>query len=394
MRRLIVLPILLLLAAGSADAVSCTTGLTQEQVDAPTSPWSAPDASTYAKGNGIWGDTAGTALSLTGSAHPVCWDWGAFSATLTPTKDADTYYGCTAEHGYPGSGPCYSYHDPSTPKGIAPNVIADWPSTTSWTVERARILDEGDGIAIQPNAGHGVVRDTLLEFIHDDALEDDFCRPRDLLVENVFINRAFMAFAFDVRSSEDPPCFNRGDWRIRDSLVRMHKFAHSYKNRPGHGGVFKDANGGDFGNKRVVEFVDNVVLLGPVAGAGQVQFPPTHFGPMQCSGNVYLWSGTQADFDAMMATGDGYEAVSNQARVDFWHEDFPGCFTFVVKNSNETVAEFLARDLPELGGQSWDDLTAAWNASVFNSEPPPGCGIGPELALILPLIWMVRRRMA
>jgi hypothetical protein len=115
---------------------------------------------------------------------------------------------------------------------------------------------------------------------------------------------------------------------------------------------------------------------------------------MQCSGNVYLWSGTQADFDAMMATGSGYDAASNQERVNYWHISFPGCFTFVMRDvANETVDEFLARDLPELGGQSWNDITSAWQASVFGGSPPPsGCGIGPELALLLPVLLRLRRR--
>jgi hypothetical protein len=228
------------------------------------------------------------------------------------------------------------------------------------------------------------VRSSRIDFIHDDGIEDDWC-THDVTVEDVLMDKVFMAFAWNKRSSVDPEeCVER-EWSITDSLVRMHRFAHAYKERPGHGGVFKDDNDGD--NPEIADFSDNVILLGPVAGSGQIQFPlTTRLGT--CSGNVYLWNGSQADYEDMLDTGEAEDHETNGERLAELQTGWPGCITVIVRGASETSPQFLNRSMTELGGKSWNQLVSAFYARNF----PPSCGMGFELIALAPLLFALGAR--
>ena len=380
------------LFAWDANAVVCG-GKTAQNINTSTTVWSPPDASTYANATGIWLNTSGNALTLddVNGAYGACLYWGGYEADLDPAKDADTYYQCPGvtgweDHDYPGTGPCYPYHQGGSPTGIS------LANATSNTVEYAQVFDEGDGIAIEKVAENVLITASWLKFVHDDAIEDDWCASRDIVIDDIFIDKAFMAFAFDLRGQEEPCTTRNTTASITNSIVRLHRFTNAYKGseRPGHGGLFKDDQGGE--NPFVTDFSNNVILFGPVAGDGQVQFPLTDV-LGTCENNVYLWQGTQAAYDAMLLTGGAEDNDSNGERLDdlhtLWGAD---CATIVIKGASETEAQFRARSLTELGSTSYNQLTTDWTNAHGFTGGGGGCGIGFELALVLPVLAAVWRR--
>jgi|GEM_PF-5945487 len=363
-----------LAVADQARAVSCTTGKTAVQVYSGTATWSPANATQYGKGNGIWtGGASGDSLKLQGSIE-ACWFWGGFSGIFTPSVDADTYYACTATHGYSGSGPCYAFHPAGSPSAIAPQ------NSAGSVIEKVQIVDQADGVSILEASGPVTVRSSRIVFTHDDAVEDDWC-THDVTVDDLLLDKVFMAFAWDKRGAVDPDdCVVDREWSITNSLVRLHRFAHAYEEKPGHGGVFKDD--GDGHNPEIADFSNNVILLGPVAGQGQVQFPlTTRLGT--CSGNVYLWNGTQAAYDDMLDTGESEDFETNGERLAELQASWPGCITVVLRGPSETEAQFLNRTMTELGGKSWNQLVAAFYSRNF---PSSSCGIGFELVALAPLL--------
>lgn len=374
--RSIIAALVALLLAGAADAVSCTDGKAIDNFYPEDGITYTPVPGKYALASGIWYATLADPESLTvlGSTE-ACIKGGGYDATLTIAKDADTYYELSAQHGCNRSscasnqclvnGVCrdsYEYH--RSQAGIAPE------NTAGLKLERVQIKNHGDGVSLELPSGDVLIRESWLDFIHDDGIEDDFCGFRTITVQDNLIERTNMLFAWDLRSGQSP-CEDREPWYIDRNIGELYRFKHNYENKPGHGGVFKDADEPEW-NPTIASFTDNIIKMGPVIGSGQVIFPDTDWLTGPCEGNVYLWIGTQATVPVVPS------ALSS-------------CITVVGKLDSETTTEFLARPLDELGGYSWNEVREGWLSTYFTATPP-GCGIGPELALLLPLLGAWRRR--
>lgn len=402
MHALLLAALFFALGAGPAYAVSCTTGKTSQAITSGDRTITFPGdvaAGKYANlGSGSWVDLLPDAIDLEGTDEACVTSPQATLVIDGPfgaAQDADTYYECTAEHGYT-SGSCINNVTPTSESGYHTSAAFAPDSDGLQTIERIHVRDYGDGVSF-PNATSGdlIVRRSWLENLHDDAIEDDWCADRDVTVDDSFLDGVFMAFAFDLRGDALPCVTPRGNWTITNNKIRLHRFTHSYKEKPGHGGLFKDDGTGE--NPTVGPMSGNVILMGPDAGDGQVLFPLTDtLGPV-CDSNVYLWDGTNTAWTAAMATGGAEDNDSNGERLAdlqlLWGAD---CATVVLREDvcgACASAEFLATVLPELGGWSWNQVVSGWVSLNF---PPPsgggGCGIGPELALLVPLLARLRRR--
>jgi hypothetical protein len=330
-------------AAGPADAQSClSSARTSERASSAARDYSM-DSSTHAvDARGvIWTNIRDHALFVDGTAG--CWTGG----NIDGPYPENAVYECSSEHGYTG-GTCWDYH---TTAGI--QVEAGTPLV----IEDLRIRDYGDGVDLAEESGNVVIRRGYFSDLHDDTVEDDW-GTHSVTVEDSLFERVFMGLAYKRRSGAGD-CASGRVFALRDSLVQLHRFTNSYKQKSGHGGLFKD----DEGCMPEFRVTDNVFLMGPVAGSGQVQFPPIGR-TTECRNNVLLWQGTLAAYEDMLDTGDSSDAGSNGERLDWLNRSFNGCYTVIVKPASQSASAFLA--------QRWDPLAAEWKATH-----PAGGGTAP-----------------
>lgn len=389
-----------LLVATGVNAVTCPNG--QEAVLIPANdrevhfPNDVPAGQCAYAGGNTWdsfpsfpgSSTYLDALTLLGST-PVYWYQGSFDGPMGPEEDSETYYECSGSHGWPGVPyPCLPYH---TTAGINPEN-----SSGSIEVVNAYVRDFGDGFSPDLALPYGTtvrIRKSLLEFLHDDALEDDHCRLSYVL-DDSFVDRAFMLFA-NRASSSVGSCTDAAGGRkltIHNSWLRVWRFTHAYNEKAGHGGWWKR----DDGRNPDKYITNNRFLFGPVAG-DQSFYPPVSE-VKACLGNVVLWDGTTAAYNTMLTrknNGTNLAAIQGGSSPPF-----PGCFTVVIREQRcpsctvdlgGTSWAFMNLALPELGGKSWNQNRIEWlKANGFAGSA--SCGIGPELALALPLLAGLRRR--
>lgn len=391
-RAILLLTLLGLFAPNAATAVSCADGKTADNITPQSDPdtWAPffdddPATHTYAAANGIWSDYPGNVLEITGNVE-ACLVGGGYDGTLTTLLDADTYYERHPDHGCVttgcGANQClvggtcrasYFYHNSNA--GLAPN--------NSWetNLEKVQISNQGDGISLESGSSDVTITGSWLKFIHDDAIETDWCHEQSITVTDTLIDNAFLLFAWDVRSNE-LPCSNRGlTFYIDEVIGSTYKFTHSHGENT-EPGVFKDDGGGL--NADLGSFTNNLFLFGPTNPAheagDQKMFPDPDWLTGPCENVVYLWRGTSAQYDDMLAE------ANNGADLDALDE----CITVEFKQTTETQDEFLNRDFASLDNQSYNDIRGMWINGHFGSAP--GCGVGPELVFLLPLLGWIRRR--
>jgi hypothetical protein len=342
----------LALGAGAARAESCRDAVKapeRAKVERTTYLFETPGRAVDAAGI-VWRNVGHHAIRLRGK-DSACWSGG----TIIGPFPEDAVYECKLAHGWRGGGPCMGFH---TTAGIAPEVAA--PETL---IEDVRVSDYGDGISLEALSGPVLVRRAYLHDLHDDAVENDF--GARVTVEDSLIERAYIAFASRPRSS------TRLDQRqkvftVRRNLVLLHRFTNAYKQKPGHGGVFKwpeDGTGPRFA------VTDNVFVLDD-PGAGQLAVPLTNQ-VEDCRNNRLLWAGSRADYRAWLADGGGLSdgRRNNSARL----AALARCYDVVVKPADQTKAAFLA--------EHWDPLVAEWkrtHAAGREPEPQPGRAPAPQ----------------
>ena len=281
--------------------------------------------------------------------HSVCLSGGARGAVIDGGMPEDAMYECTVEHcGGACPTPCYAYHSAA---GLGP----DLPGLQ--VIEDLEIRHSGDGISLHTEiSGDAVVRRVYVHNIHDDAFESDFGLA-GFTIEESLADRVNTAFAMRLRSSAD------GDqreelWTIRDNLVRLHEFPNGYRQRPGHGNVFKLDKSP---NEPRFILTGNTVVVGPDTG-GATLFPPVSR-VEECSGNTYLFLGDQDALDEALRADEIEDGGNNGERLRALEELFPGCFDVRVRPSPMTEDEFLA-------SEGWFAAVAEWKAlHVAGSSP-------------------------
>jgi hypothetical protein len=289
-----------------------------------------------------WRSADHHAVRLRGS-HAACWSGGSIEGPVPE----DAVYECTPEHGWRG-GRCTAFH---TTAGLAPEVGADLT-----VVEDVRISHYGDGVSLEPASGAVLVRRAWLHDLHDDAVESDFGKP--LTVTDSLIERAFIAFATRPRSRVRVD--QRGNvFTLRGSLVALHRFTHSYKQRPGHGGFFKwplDGSGPKF------VLTDNVFLMSD-PGPDQLTLPLADR-VTECHGNLLLFAGGEARYRSWLRDGGGHAdgLRDNRARL----AALGACYRVVARPNAQSEAAFLA--------EHWDPLVARWKATNAAAQAPTGAG--------------------
>jgi hypothetical protein len=200
--------------------------------------------------------------------------------------------------------PCFEFH---TAEGVSHHTSNEKPAS----YRDMCIRDEGDGISAESAAAGPIeVLRTYFTNIHDDAVETDWCDP--ISVQSVLIDRAFMAFAANPRSGAS--C-DASTIRVENSLVRLHRFANTYKQRNGHGGVFK------LDNSDLSWFIvkNSTFLIGSDTGAatgpgdGQHYLPPpSQTNSTDCVNNTILFSGDNAQLQAWLADEDGADGADER----------------------------------------------------------------------------------
>ena len=345
------------LGAGSAEAQSCLSAArTSEKASASTRDYSF-DSTGHAVDarNVTWSNIRDHALLAEGAAG--CWSGGRIDGPYPE----NAVYECSSEHGFSG-GTCWDYH---TTAGIQTH------SGTPTTIEDLRIQDYGDGVDLSEESGNVVIRRGYFHDLHDDTVEDDW-GTHSVTVEDSLFERVFMGLAYKRRSGASD-CSSGRVFALRNSLVQLHRFTNSYRQKSGHGGLFKD----DEGCMPEFRVTDNLFLMGPVAGSGQVQFPPIGE-TTECRNNVLLWQGTLAAYEDMLETGDSSDAGSNGERLDWLNSQFNNCYTVIVKPAGQSAADFLAQRWNPRMSQWKSSHAAAGGTSTPNPQPQPEPEPEPE----------------
>lgn len=274
--------------------------------------------------------------------HPTCFSGGAEGAILDGGFQLDAMYECTPEH-CPGGQcprPCYAYHSAA---GLGPDAGG------LQIVEDVQIRRTGDGISLQTSAARDVIARRVYMFeIHDDAFESDFGLA-GFTAEDNLVDGAYTAFAMRMRDSAT------GDqrdelWTIRANLIRLRQFPNGYKQRPGHGNVFKLDKSP---NEPRFRMTGNTVVVGPDTG-GRTLFPPVSR-VEQCSENLYLFVGTNEQWQDALASDEIADGGNNGERLAALNERFPGCFDVRIRTSGMSEDDFLATE-------GWFDAVNRWKA--------------------------------
>jgi hypothetical protein len=318
------------LAPAGALAQSCIAGVrTIENASASRVEYGFGTAGHGVKASGVtWTGVFDHAIGLEGN-QAACFHGGYVHGPYPE----DAVYECTSEH-CPGGvcpNPCFEYH---TTAGVSVEVAA--PTV----VEDVRVSDYGDGISQEQDANRAdlEIRRVYLHDIHDDAVENDWgasVRVIDSLFERVNI-----AFASRQRSGESIDARNEV-FEVRSTLIQLHRFTNTYKNKPGSGGFWK---WGHEGMDPRFAVTDNVFLADNADG---LLFPLANQ-VVECRNNKFLWAGTVASFEDELDDEDDSDGLTNRGRM----EALANCFTVIVKPASQTKAAFLA--------QHWDPLVAEW----------------------------------
>ncbi len=275
-------------------------------------------------------------------SHPACFSGGARGAVLDGGMPVDAMYECTTEHcGGTCPTPCYAYHSAA---GLGPDLGA------LLIIEDLEITNSGDGISLHTEAARdAIVRRVYMHNIHDDAFESDFGLA-GFTIEDVLVERANTAFAMRLRSSASGDQRDRL-WTIRDNLLRLHEFPNGYKQRPGHGNVFKLDKST---NEPRFRMTGNTIVVGPDTG-GSTLFPPVSR-VEECANNVYLFLGTQVAWEDALDSDGIDDGGDNGERLAALNQRFPGCFDVRIRPDRVSEAEFLA-------AEGWTAAVANWKAS-------------------------------
>jgi hypothetical protein len=317
------------LVAGTAQAQSClSSARSSEKASASERDYFFDAAGHAVDARGVtWSNIADHALSLEGDADG-CWSGGRIDGPYPE----NAVYECSSGHGYTG-GTCWAYHISA---GMSPN-------DGKRTVEDLHIKDYGDGISVESGSGDIVGRRIWFENLHDDSMESDYAQ-QSLSCHDCLFDKVNMVLAYNRRSSVSSGPKSGLTMELRDSLVRLHRFTNTYKQKPGHGGVYKDDDG--FSPRFIV--TDNVFLLGPVSTQMQIPTPST---TVECRNNLLLWQGTLAAYNDMLDSGESNDGLTNGERL----AALSHCYTVIVKPASQSAAAFLA--------QRWDPLVSDWKAS-------------------------------
>jgi len=282
-----------------------------------------------------------TLVEFDGS-QAACFSGGSEGGLIDVGIPFDAQYECTAEH-CPGGvcpTPCYAYHSAS---GLGPDAVG------IQIVEDLEIRNSGDGLSMGLPSGNIVARRLYLHDLHDDALESDFGLSGYTIVDNL-LDRVNTAFAMRLRSSASGDQRNEL-WEIRNNLVRLHEFPNGYKQRPGHGNVFKLDHSP---NEPRFRLTGNTIVVGPNP-EGSTLFPPVSR-VEECAANRYLFLGTKAAWDDVLDSDRVDDGGTNGERLAALNALFPGCFTIRLRPAAMTIDDFLA-------AEGWTSAVESWKSS-------------------------------
>jgi hypothetical protein len=279
-----------------------------------------------------WVGESPDGVDLEGPGHG-CFVGGRIEGTWSPADSWDLYHGRKA-----------------MPAGLGGRPLI---------AENLRALNFGDGVALElatpcPNGSASwlVLRDSLLEDLHDDALESDgLCSVE---ATGNLIDRAYVAFAFRNRESQPNRDGSGNTVTLRSNLLRMHAFEGTYQGQPGHRGIWKWARGGR-GPKIIVRGNRFLAFDAPLGGT----LLPFVNRVTACSDNVLLFAGSEAEWQQALAGGcddAGDDGLCDGERL----LALASCFTAITKPDTQSEADFLATH--------WDPHVAAWKASHSADE--------------------------
>jgi hypothetical protein len=279
-----------------------------------------------------WVGQAADGVDLEGNGDG-CFVGGRIEGTWNPADSWDLYHGRKA----------------------LPAGLGSYPLT----IENVRLKNFGDGAVLElatpcPNGSPIwlLLRDSLLEDLHDDAVESDgLCSAE---IEDTLIDRAYVAFGFRNRESQPNRNGSANTVYVRNSLIRMHAFANNYQGQTVHNGIWKWARGGH-GPKVVVR--NNRFLAFDAPGGGTL-FPFVNR-VHACENNVLLFAGSEAEWPQALAGGcddKGDDSLCDGERM----LALSNCYTVITKPDTQPEAAFLAAH--------WDPYVATWKASHSADE--------------------------
>ena len=224
-----------------------------------------------------------------------------------------------------------------------------------FVVEQLHVLNTGDAVSLKPtvpcpngSSAWLTVRKSLLEDIHDDAVESDgLCSAQ---VEDNLIDRAFVALAFRNRIADPLRDGSANTVYVKKNLIRAHAFANNYLGQTSHNGFWKWAHGGQ--GPRIS--VRSNRFLAFDAPPSATLFPYVSR-VIACVDNVLLFAGSEAEWQQALLGGCDNAAEDDGLCDGERMVALSNCYTVITKPDTESEADFLATH--------WDPYVAAWKAS-------------------------------
>jgi len=162
-----------------------------------------------------------------------------------------------------------------------------------------------------------------------------------------YVENAFMVAATNPQTGLNVDC-SQNTIKLINNVIRIVKFPNTYKQRPGHGGLWKTPALPN-SPKRVMK--GNSVYFGPIVGNNQEILPPASLfaSPSDCDNNTFYFAGDATQWNTWLADSDGINAQTNAERL----ADLAYCVTVVKRTDlGLTESQFLST--------VWADVAFDW----------------------------------
>ena len=279
-------------------------------------------------------------------ARGVVWEGQVLDAVVANGAGSGCFVGGRIESNWDPADSWDLYHDRF---GLSINTAA-----IPFTVEALHVLGNGDGVSLKPTVPCPnnspiwlTVRKSLLEDIHDDAIESDgLCSA---LIEDNLIERAFVALAFRNRTADPLRNGSNNTVTVRKNLIRAHAFDNNYQGQTAHNGFWKWAHEGH-GPKIVVRDNRFVAFDAPPHAT---LFPYVNR-VSNCANNVLVFAGSEEEWQQALLGGcdhEGDDGLCDGERMQV----LAGCYEVITKLDKENEDDFLARN--------WTPYVDSWRDS-------------------------------
>jgi adhesin/invasin len=177
----------------------------------------------------------------------------------------------------------------------------------AFTLEGTRQFDYGDGITLDDNTTHWIIRGVYFKYTRDDCVQNDWLNSG--LLEDSFFDGCYEGFS----SRPFLPTQEDGSANlvvVQNSLFRLQDMDQGYDG-PGHGGFFKWSP-----TSPMVSLYNNVYRVDSRSTLGTHTLGPPAGKVRDCANNVMIWLGSGPFPETLPSC---YTLLTGSAGLQYWH---------------------------------------------------------------------------